>query len=282
MAFTDQSALYGAVHEDGFNNLIHHVMRQRPSLFNYGTTWVAEDPFTRLCRSPEVSADVIKRQNPIVTIEPVLPLVGGDGAYGLNFCAQLTDLRIDFSPGTLELPPELGRLSEQQFALYAMACAGLGCPSKETLERFPPAPQPPIRLPRDARGDRSDDGRPRRDTIALPTDGLDCFCLDLFVVGHFTMAGPVGEEVIEAKVDGLEIVDVAPKGMENSVECYLRLLLHYVLLPRLRLALPVLVFEILDGIAEITLKGSTTAPHNPAVEDDQIKVFVDVEVEVGA
>ena len=41
MAFTDNCDLFGAVHEDGVNRVIRHIMRQRPSLFNYATADVA-------------------------------------------------------------------------------------------------------------------------------------------------------------------------------------------------------------------------------------------------
>jgi hypothetical protein len=37
MAFTDHSDLFAAVHEHGINTTIGHLMRQRPSLFNYAT-----------------------------------------------------------------------------------------------------------------------------------------------------------------------------------------------------------------------------------------------------
>jgi hypothetical protein len=37
MAFTDNSDLYGAINEEGINLIAQHIMRQRPSLFNYGT-----------------------------------------------------------------------------------------------------------------------------------------------------------------------------------------------------------------------------------------------------
>ena len=43
MAFTDNCDLYAAVHEDGVNLVIRHIMRQRPSLFNYGTSDVAHN-----------------------------------------------------------------------------------------------------------------------------------------------------------------------------------------------------------------------------------------------
>ena len=37
MAFTDRSDLFAAVHENGINATIGHLMWQRPSLFNYAT-----------------------------------------------------------------------------------------------------------------------------------------------------------------------------------------------------------------------------------------------------
>ena len=49
MAFTDNCDLFGSVHEDGVNRVIRHIMRQRPSLFNYATADVAGNP--RLCCS---------------------------------------------------------------------------------------------------------------------------------------------------------------------------------------------------------------------------------------
>jgi len=37
MAFTNHSGLFAAVHENGINATIGHLMWQRPSLFNYAT-----------------------------------------------------------------------------------------------------------------------------------------------------------------------------------------------------------------------------------------------------
>ena len=50
------------------------------------------------------------------------------------------------------------------------------------------------------------------------------------------------------------------------------------LLPRLRIAVSAFSFKILDDLAQITLAPTTTVPNNPAVEDDQLKLYVDVEV----
>jgi hypothetical protein len=37
MAFTDNADLFASVGEDGINLVVRHIMRQRPSLVNYGT-----------------------------------------------------------------------------------------------------------------------------------------------------------------------------------------------------------------------------------------------------
>ncbi len=65
--------------------------------------------------------------------------------------------------------------------------------------------------------------------------------------------------------------------MENSLECYLNLLLQLVILPRASFAIEKMVFDILN-LATITLSASTTVPNNPAIEEDQLKVFIDWEV----
>jgi hypothetical protein len=282
MALTAQSELYGSVTEDGFNRFVDHIMRKRPSLFNYGTAWVAANWRRRLCEPPDVAPEVIKHGNPVVTVEDPVPLLGTNGAYGLNFAVQLRKLRLDLHPQSAALPAELGMLAEQRFALVAQVCAGLGCPSDRALEQFPPAPLPPFRpvTGDDRPDDRPDDRQPPRPerVITLPTDRLQCCCLELHIVGHFVRTGPPGAEVLEPKLDGLEIVDIRPDCLEANLECYIRMLMHFVLLPRLRMALPVFTFGILDGLANVTLKPSTTVPHNPAVEDDQIKVYVDMEV----
>src|SRR5262249_24342860 len=144
MALTDQCDLFGSVTEDGFNKLVEHVMRKRPSLFNYSTAWVAADWRKRLCQTPEVAPEGLKRQNPVVTVEDPIPVLGSGGLYGLNFAVQLRKLRIDLHPQTIGLPAELGQLGEQRFVLVAEACAGIGCPNKRALEEFPPAPYPPF------------------------------------------------------------------------------------------------------------------------------------------
>src|SRR5438093_2842020 len=163
MAFTDNSDLYGAVTEEGMNLVIGHIMRQRPSLFNYSTSFVASTPGL-LCTPVDVGPAVTQRNNPIITVEEPLPVLGTSPEVGFNYCFQITKAQIDLHPGDIALPAELTPpLAEQHFAVHAQMCAGLGCPAKDKLD-IPPDPH--------GRG------------VVLPTNQLECFCLDFFVVGH--------------------------------------------------------------------------------------------------
>jgi len=279
MALTDHSDLYASATESGFNRFVEHITRKRPSLFAYGSQFVADNWRKLLCEPPDIAPEVLRHHNPVVTVEDPIPLLGTGGQYGLNFGVQVRKLTLDLYPQSAQLPPELGALPEQHFSLSAQVCAGLGCPDDRTLEQFPPAPLPPFR-PVNGEGRQADPVPPGKDgrVITLPSDRLLCCCLELFVVGHFEITGPADSEVLEAKLDGLEIVDIKPECLEANLECYLRLLMRYVVLPRLRIAVSAVSFGLLDGLAHVTLKPATGVPHNPAVEDDQLKLYVDVEV----
>jgi hypothetical protein len=265
MALTDNCDLFGSVHEDGVNRAARHVMLQRPSLFNYGTAQVAANR-KFWCRQVKVAPDVGNFGNPIMTVVPPLPIA--DTGYGVNYCLQIVEAKIDFHKGNaITLPAQLNPpLPAQRFAAQARVCGGIGCPPDEVVDRLPPPrPKPP----------REDDREPKPVT-PLPFRRLDCFCLDLFVVGRVDVDG---DELVP-RLDGLEIVDITPDGLESSLECYLELLIKLAVIPQLRVAIPTFVFEILD-LATITLSAtpeSPAVPNNPAIEDDQLKVFVDVAV----
>ena len=94
MPFTDLSDLYCAVNEEGINRVIRHVMRKRPSLFNYGTQAVITNPALR-CVPMDFAPEVLAYGNPLMTREDPLPILGTDGKFGLDFCAQLTEVAID-------------------------------------------------------------------------------------------------------------------------------------------------------------------------------------------
>lgn len=260
MAFTDNCDLFGSVEERAINAVGRHVMRQRPSLFNYGTERIAEN--RRLwCRKVEVAQDVLVFANPLMTVVPPLPIPGT--TYSLEYCLQIAQVEIDFHPNdVVQLPPELGStLPSQHFAGMAKVCAGIGCPSERLTDYLPVG------------GGRTK-GKERGGTI--PATEIDCFCLDVFVVGHVATDGVH----LGAVLDGLEIVDIKPDGLESSLECYLSATIRLAILPQLRVALPTIVFDILQ-LATVTISPTPApgvVPNNPAIEDDQLKAFINVAV----
>src|SRR5262249_12412548 len=102
-----------------------------------------------------------------------------------------------------------------------------------------------------------------------------CFCLDVFVVGGFELSNGY----LMGKVDGIEIVDIRPDGLENNLECYLRLAVTAALRQKLAIALNALALSFpLFNMGTITLAPTPNppVPFNPAIEDDQLKAFVTI------
>jgi hypothetical protein len=271
MAFTDSCDLFGAVHEDGVNRVIRHIAVQRPSLFNYATADIAHNPKLWCARVP-YTGDVVKHGNPLFTIMDPLPLLGADAPpVAIGFCAQLTRAQIDFHPGnTIDLPGELSPpLAEQRFSMTFQFCAALACPPQDLVDQIP--------VDRPGAQDRDRDKRP---PIVLP-GRTKCFCLDVFVVGHVERALIAGRESLLARVDAMDIVDIKPDALEDTIVCYLQTTLNVVFREKLAIAIQTLMLSFpLFGLATVTLAPTPNppVPNNPAVEDDQLKAFITLTV----
>lgn len=266
MALTDNCNLFFSVNEGGANRIVGHIMNQRPSLFNYATADVAANR-ELWCKVPEFTADVPLFGNPIFTVLPFLPVIGADSPpVGLGFCAQVTRAEIDFHPGdTIPLPPEL-KLDEQQFSIGLTICGGIGCPDPRLLERIP--------VFRPDRGKEDQREKPRE--VDVPGK-MNCFCLDVFVTAHFERETVVGTECLVGKVDGVEIVDVGPEGLESIMECYIRTVIVLFLRQKLSIPFETLFLDFpLLGLGSVLAFPTPTPPvaHNPAVEEDQLKAFI--------
>lgn len=277
MAFTDHCDVFASFHEDAFNRVLGHARRQRPSLFNYATAALAAEP-GRLCQAIEAHPVVDWRANPRVTIVPLLPVPGT--GYGLDFAVQLADLRLDFHPGDeFALPPDLGSLPAQRLALRVRVCGGLVCPPFDVVDRLVPPPDPP-------RAGNADATRPPRDQPQpplqpLPGRELICFCLDAYVIAGMRIRTYSGKPWIEPFLQGFEIVDITPRGLEATLECYIQLVLRLAVLPRLRILLEMTPLDIIKDKLHLALAPMPTSPvlpNNPAIENDQLKAFIKVEV----
>ncbi|MFN0104846.1 MAG: hypothetical protein ACKV2U_22530 [Bryobacteraceae bacterium] len=290
MAFTDNCDIFASFHEDGFNRIIHHVRRQRPSLFNYGTAEVANNR-ALLCKAIDAHPIVSLRSNPFLTIVDPLPIPGTN--FGLNFALQLADLKIDFHEGDeFELPSELNPpLKPQRFAIQMTVCGGIGCPPRDIVDQLIPPPPPTTTTTtgqtpgRTGASDPNGAGPP---IVVLPARQLQCFCLSAFAVGGVRIATYDGKPYLEPFLDGIEIVDIEPKGLENSMECYITLLLRLVVLPGLRILLQHAPLNLTQGATDLfpqptnvvisPMPTSAALPNNPAIEDDRLKAFIHVEV----
>ena len=263
MPYTDNCDVFGSFHEDGFNAIIQHIQHQRPSLFNYATADLV-NRYEEFCKEISFHEAVSRFGNPIVSSTPYLPIPGYNGSAGISYCFQLAELKIDFHPeNSLSLPSELQPLGEQKLSLMAKICVGLGCPDKEYIDRISQAEQPKP----------SDEKRPPQSpTTGIPAKKLTCFCLEVYGVLSITRVG----EQLHITLDGLEIVDIRPEGLENVLECYVATVIRLSLLPKLRFNLSDLVFKITDIINLGPTPISLAVPFNPAIEEDEIKIMMNL------
>ena len=277
MAFTDHCDVFASLHEDGINRVVRHIMRQRPSLFNYGTRLFAQQP-DLLCERIEPHPEVEDRGDPLLTIEDPLPVPGTGGLYGFDFSVQIVKLEIDFHPGnTFALPPELNPpLQPQRLGLRLMVCAAIVCPDDRGLEVI--IKDLEAQAQEDVR--KEDKDRPRLPPTPLPPGKPACFCIDIFGVAQVTFDGPSGAERVCIKLMGLEIVDVRPDGLETSLECFLATTLRLAVLPKTKIPLDFLLLELgqYGSLSLMPTPISADVPHNPAIEDDQLSVRLDLTV----
>lgn len=287
MAFTDNCDVFGAVHEEGVNRVVRHIMQQRPSLFNYATAFFAEHP-ELFCVPIRPAKEVTAAGNRLFEEQDPLLVMGTPFPIGLNFCFQITDFQIDFHPGSVfDLPSELAPLEEQRMALSMRACFGLGCPPRGQMRELLPIVER-YNIPRK----RDQHPLPTFDRpYTFPVFDLMCFCLELFAEAHFEW-GTVGgdpQQWLKVRLDGVEIVDLQPDEMESMIECYIRAVLELGILPQLMVPMEKMILNITEllqtydfTIGETVTLEPTPAPakvpHNPAVEEDQIKAFVSLVV----
>lgn len=275
MALTQNCDLYGALGEAGVNRAIKDLMLQRPSLFNYATKDIATND--RLwCAAVPCTHDVKKFNNPLFTVVDPIPVLGATSPpVGLGFCAQVTEVEIDFFPGNLiAIPPSLDPpLAAQHLALQLKICGAIECPSASEVDRIP------------AGGQLSNQVRSTvlpEDSIQL-TGKLNCFCLDVVATGHVDQRTIAGVPSILAETDSLDVASVEPAGLEQNLVCYIKTAVNVLLREQLTVAVETLMlsFSIFD-VNVATLSFSPTpdppVPNNPAIESNELKVFVTMTV----
>lgn len=285
MALTDDCDVFASVNESAVRRVISHVTRQRPSLINYGSAGVRQRP-ELLCRPIDAHPVAVARGDLLITALPSLPVVFTDNPpLQMDWCVQLSKAGLDVHPGNaFALPPELDPLGEQRLAGQLVVCAGLGCP-EEALRELLPRPQLSLGrksvIDRFGAGKEVDKRRPDKPPlppVTVPTRKLECFCLEADLVAGADFFGPAGDQHFRGILGGLEIVDLAPQGMEDAIECYAKVVAIFGLLPKL--SVPVIRFTTeLLGLVALAIEptpSSPDVPNNPALEDDSIKLFIDL------
>jgi hypothetical protein len=283
MVYTADCDIYVAVHENGINKLIARLMLEVPSFFNFGSNYIAAYP--QLACNP-IQAAPVDPEDPLISpvsisgIPSLLfntslnpfptetPPIGTPVPFDLNipipspdFIVQLSQVQVDFYPGNvIALPSTITEpLPTQHFAIHAQTFAGASCPSIPRLQII---------------GERG--RRPRSD--------LDCFSLDLYAEG--VLKNPNTIRFLNMNLDGLDIVGFKPDGLRQLIDCYLMYFTNGVL-SSVSNSVNALLAETLNlesfldyNPATFTLQvsPSTMVPSNPAVEDDQIKLFMDADV----
>ena len=258
MPFTDRSDIYVALNEAGINRAIRHVMRQRPSLFNYATARVIGQP-SLWCRPIDVHPVVMARRNPLFTEVPAVPVLATGNAYGIDAIAQLGQAAVDFFPVNVVSPPaELGALPAGSAAFMAELSAGLGRPSQLPTAVLPSA------------GAASS-------PVILPPGAMTCFTLSAFGFGSAGFTGTPGNEHIQAELLGFDTVAISPQALEDAIDGYVRLVVSLGILPRV--AIPTIrVVKDIVGLLHVVVEPSAAVGRNPVIEDDQIKVFLQATV----
>jgi hypothetical protein len=289
MALTSHSDFYVSVNDAGINRIVKHLMRQRPSLFNYGTSFVLRSS-ELFCQRIDAAPEVLEAGNQLITVLDPLPLIGTN--LGLNFLVQLTEAKIDFHPNNIiSLPPELSPLANQRLGFNFQVCAGIGCPTDRLPlpRKFISSVLTTTRLSTSRAFVGGSISQPpkgevflpvQENIVVIPTSKLECFCLGIFAIAGAKITGPAGNQTILPTIDDIEIVDLKPDGLENSIECYALLALNNGIIPPLADSISNLAFNIIDlpqNMGKLRVSGSQIVPNNPAIEEDQLKAFINLD-----
>lgn len=250
MTFTQNSDIYVALQEAGINRLINnHLMLQRPSLFNYGSILPATDP-RPICKEIHTVSQVVTAKNPLITemdpfMVPTFYEQDKQKSIRLDYIVQFTKGEIDLFPGNVfSLPPELNPpLKDQQLAVHLEVYAGLICQKRKEGE-------------------------------------LSCLRLNLFSTCNCGINIKQENQTISINVLSIEIPEFKPEGVESMVECISLLYLNNWSIPKILDPISAFIFNVIKippELGSLRLLASSTVPHNPAVEDNQIKMFANFE-----
>ncbi|NHB69802.1 hypothetical protein [Perlabentimonas gracilis] len=281
MTLTSNCDAIGIFPEDAFNKIIDQVMYQMPATFNYATEHLIKQKL--FCSS--IYADPVLEQmgKTIVTQIDQIPVFGTDSGY--DFCLQVKDLKLDLHPSnTMVLPPELGGLAVQQFALSIKICAGLACGSPSHIIYNPKVVSSNVAKASTANTIDLKNLTKKKISEVFNMDkgivfnpmfvsNLNCFCLEVFA--KLTVVND--SNVLSLKLIGLEIKEIEPVALENIIECYVKKLLQETVFPKMKIAMSKLVFGLDSYATVMPMPTSSAIPFNPSVTNNNLTVYLKVQ-----
>ena len=240
-------------------------MKQKPAYFNYATKNIIKSK--KSCVPIKIHPALEKKKGfeKWTPLDPIA-LPGGNGAT-VDYCAQLSEFKIDFhKSNAINLPPELGnRLDPQEIGLKAKVCAGIAC---ESFLRSIDLPD----LDRDLKRLSKKKFKGIKKSPLINNMHIHCFCLELYA----TLKVIRDSTFFRLDVTGLELKDIKPDGLQNSLECFMMKLLDHTVLPQLKIALSDLALGVEDYFSIIPTPISTTVPFNPSIKDNSSNIYANI------
>lgn len=256
--YTSHCDIYFALHENGIDDIVNRAMKFLPSFFNY--TDVLSSSSSSACVQINPDASVTARGDPLLSrIYPpasiyapiVIPLqqtplqltpLSIHLPNPLGYVLQLATLKVDFYPSNaISLPSTISHpLPSQNLAIHAKVAAGMTRPS---------------------------------------TQNLDCFTLDVYT--ELALKG-ASTQFLGIKMNALEIAGLKPDGLSDILEGYTKYLANQVFswlsLQVNNLVSSPLPVNSLGGVVKELQVSPAAVPNqsNPAVEGDQMKLFMNV------
>ncbi len=221
---SDASSQHHGSHRD-LNDISRRLMLQRPELFNHATPLFRRHP-ELLQREIPVHPDVVRRGEALLSRQDPLPLLSTSGQFGVDYCFQIADLRLDPHP---KAQPALLEPDAKpcQLGLVIRISGSVMCQSDDESE------------------------------TAHPPHG---FTLDLFATACATWIGPSHQRQLSIALGALEIADVDADTVSNgdpSSACYVLTTLKVGMLPRIRMALESMAFELGQFATEVVAPAAT-------------------------
>ena len=257
--------VFGSITDDALNRIAGFTQVRAPFLFNYVAPSIVDG--NELWLTCYDVPDSPLGNVPKYTRMSAFPVPGIPVA--LPYCIQIFDADIDFHPSDqITLPEELlPPLQEQSFALRVQCNFGVACIPDDVAQLV-------------ANRRFNNPNQDERQPLVVPAKSLVCFVLTGFATGRLVVTAapgaPTPVEQIQVQVDGIDIVDITPSGLEEAIECYLTAVLKSYVLPTFVLALQPLVVKSLGFDATIQL--TPGLPHNPAIEENELRLWLDVQV----